>query len=57
MRIGTENLIDSTVCDLRNYVYVFIMMPQLSFEAVTGDSWDSDIALDEITWETGQCGN
>lgn len=32
------------------------MMLQLSFEAVTGDSWDSDIALDEITWETGQCG-
>ncbi|XP_052694034.1 uncharacterized protein LOC128172280 [Crassostrea angulata] len=29
---------------------------KLSFEAVTGDSWDSDIALDEITWETGQCG-
>lgn len=29
---------------------------QLSFEAITGDSWDSDVALDEITWEIGQCG-
>nr|XP_022312336.1 uncharacterized protein LOC111117491 isoform X1 [Crassostrea virginica]XP_022312337.1 uncharacterized protein LOC111117491 isoform X2 [Crassostrea virginica] len=29
---------------------------KLSFEAITGDSWDSDVALDEITWEVGQCG-
>ncbi|XP_048771441.2 uncharacterized protein LOC125677425 [Ostrea edulis] len=29
---------------------------KLSFEAITGDSWDSDTALDEITWEVGQCG-
>ncbi|XP_061190290.1 uncharacterized protein LOC133198173 [Saccostrea echinata] len=28
---------------------------KLSFEAITGDSWDSDVALDEITWELGQC--
>lgn len=28
---------------------------QLSFEAITGESWDSDVALDEITWEIGSC--
>ncbi|XP_062585892.1 uncharacterized protein LOC134247569 [Saccostrea cucullata] len=28
---------------------------KLSFEALTGDAWDSDVALDEITWEVGQC--
>ncbi|XP_056003285.1 uncharacterized protein LOC125661191 isoform X1 [Ostrea edulis] len=28
---------------------------KLSFEASAGDSWDSDVALDEITWEVGQC--
>ncbi|XP_056004045.1 uncharacterized protein LOC125661029 [Ostrea edulis] len=28
---------------------------KLSFEAITGDAWDSDVALDEITWEVGQC--
>nr|XP_022312335.1 uncharacterized protein LOC111117490 [Crassostrea virginica] len=29
---------------------------KLSFEAITGDSWDSDVALDEVTWGIGQCG-
>uniref|UniRef100_K1QWZ9 Metalloendopeptidase n=1 Tax=Magallana gigas TaxID=29159 RepID=K1QWZ9_MAGGI len=28
---------------------------KLSFEAITGESWDSDVALDEITWEVGSC--
>eukprot|EP00105_Crassostrea_gigas_P041126 XP_019925274.1 PREDICTED: plasminogen [Crassostrea gigas] len=28
---------------------------KLSFEAITGESWDSDVALDEITWEIGSC--
>lgn len=30
---------------------------QIAFEAITGDSWKSDIALDEIMWEVGHCGN
>ncbi|XP_061190204.1 uncharacterized protein LOC133198071 [Saccostrea echinata] len=28
---------------------------KLSFEAIAGDAWDSDVALDEIKWEVGQC--
>uniref|UniRef100_A0A8W8MGF7 Metalloendopeptidase n=1 Tax=Magallana gigas TaxID=29159 RepID=A0A8W8MGF7_MAGGI len=28
---------------------------KLSFEAITGDSWDSDIALDDIWWKVGKC--
>lgn len=29
---------------------------KLSFEAITGDSWESDIALDDIWWKVGKCG-
>ncbi|XP_056002874.1 uncharacterized protein LOC125661847 isoform X2 [Ostrea edulis] len=28
---------------------------KIAFEAITGDSWKSDIALDEIMWEVGHC--